>query len=84
MKKLMIPAAAAMLVAFVSSANAASATGTIKSIDTAKDTIVLNDGTAYSVPPKVKIADFKVGEKVTVTYQNQNGKMEVSGLAPAT
>jgi hypothetical protein len=84
MKKLVIPAVAATLVAFVSSANAASATGTIKSIDTAKDTVVLNDGSVYSVPSTVKLVQFKVGEKVTVTYQNQNGKMEASGLVPAT
>jgi Cu/Ag efflux protein CusF len=84
MKKLIIPAVAVALVAFVSSANAASATGTIKSIDATKDTIVLNDGTVYSAPATVKIAQFKVGEKVTVTYEKQNGKMELSGLVPAT
>ena len=84
MKKLVVPSMAAMIVALVSSANAATATGTIKSLDTAKDTIALNDGTVYSVPSTMKIAQFKVGEKVTVTYQKQNGKMEVSGLTPAT
>ena len=64
MKKLMIPAVAATLVALVSSANAASATGTIKSIDAT--TVALSDGSVYSVPPSVKIAQFKVGQKVTV------------------
>ena len=83
MKKFMISAAAATLVAFVSNAYAASATGTIKSIDTAKDSIVLNDGSLYSIPSTIKIGQFKVGEKVTVTYQMQNGKTEVSALAPA-
>lgn len=84
MKKLIIPAVAATLMAFGASAYAASATGMIKSIDTVKDTIVLSDGSVYSVPATVKMGQFKVGEKVTVTYQTQNGKMEVSGVVPAT
>lgn len=83
MKKLIIPAVAATLVALVSSANAASATGTIKSIDATKDTVALSDGSVYSVPPSVKIAQFKVGQKVTVMYVKHNGKMEASGVVAA-
>ena len=46
----------------------ADATGTIKSLDTSKDMITLDNGSTYMAPKSVKLSDFKVGEKVTVSY----------------
>lgn len=83
MKHLIIPATAATLFAFVCSANAATITGTIKSIDAAKDMITLSDGSVYTASPKVKVAQFKVGEKVKVIFEKEKGKLEASGLMPA-
>jgi len=84
MKKLIVPASAAALLALASVASAANVTGTIKSIDAAKGTVELNNGSVYSAPSKIKLSQFKVGEKVSVNYEKTKGKMELSTLSPAT
>jgi Cu/Ag efflux protein CusF len=83
MRKILVPAAATALCAAMSIANAADATGVIKSIDTAKDTITLADGATYWAPATMKLSTFKVGQKVAITYSQSNGKMEVSAMKPA-
>jgi len=80
---LTIPAAATMLVAAASLANAADMTGTIKSIDAAKDAITLDSGKVLSLPASAKIASFKVGEKVKITYTESNNQMDVTAVVPA-
>jgi len=86
MYKSVLPTIAVALLATMSGANAASTSGTIKSIDSAKDMIVLDNGSSYAVPSSanVKLSDFKVGEKVDVTFTQSGSTMEVSALKPAT
>ena len=84
MKNLILPTVAAMLFAGASVAYAADVTGTIKSIDTAKDTFTLDNGSTYAAPSSVKLSTFKVGEKVSVDYSMSNGKMEATSIKPAT
>ena len=36
-----------------------------------------------SAPSTMKLSDFKVGEKVDVTYTQSDGKMEISAMKPA-
>ena len=83
MRKSAFPAAAIALLAAISTANAANAVGVIKSIDAAKDMITLDNGSSYAAPSTMKLSDFKVGQKVDVTYSLSNGKMEISALKPA-
>ena len=83
MNKLLIPAAATALIAAMSIANAAEATGVIKNIDTMKDTVTLDNGATYQAPATVKLSGFKVGEKVNITYSQTAGKMEISAVKPA-
>ena len=62
--------ASVLAIAFLGAASvayAADATGAIKSLDTAKDSITLDNGSTYMAPESVKLSDFKVGEKVTVS-----------------
>ena len=68
----------------VYTAHAADATGAIKSIDTAKDMITLDNGSTYMVPKSVKLSDFKVGEKVTVSYSVMGKDMDATAIKPAT
>jgi Protein of unknown function (DUF1344) len=68
----------------VYTANAADATGAIKSIDTAKDMITLDNGSTYMVPKSVKLSEFKVGEKVTVSYSVMGKDMDATAIKPAT
>jgi Cu/Ag efflux protein CusF len=65
-------------------AYAADATGTIKSLDTTKDMITLDNGSTYVAPMSVKLSDFKVGEKVTVSYSKAGDKMDITSIKPAT
>ena len=65
-------------------AYAADATGTIKSLDTTKDIITLDNRSTYLAPKSVKLSDFKVGEKVTVSYTKAGDKMDVTSIKPAT
>lgn len=63
-------------------AEAASATGIIESIDSSAGSIALNNGRTYSVPSSIALAQFKVGDRVIVSYEKAMGKMEVSALTP--
>jgi Cu/Ag efflux protein CusF len=85
MKKLMIAASAAALVAVSSlAAYAAEATGAIKSIDAASMSVTLDDGNVYTLPSGFDAASLKAGDKVTITYDNANGKMTATAVVPAT
>jgi hypothetical protein len=84
MKKLMIAAGAAALFATMSIAYAAEATGTIASVDATAGTVTLDNGSTYSLPATVAAADLKVGSKVTITYDEANGKMTATAVTPAS
>jgi Cu/Ag efflux protein CusF len=83
MRTFVIPAAAVALLGAISVASAADATGVIKSIDAAKDMVTLDNGSSYTAPSTVKLTNFKVGQKVEITYTQSNGKMEISAMKPA-
>ncbi len=85
MRRSLISAAlAAFVVTTAGAALAASTTDTIKSLDPAKHQITLTDGRIFQVPSTWKFGDYKVGEKVKVTYQTQNGKMMASDVQRAS
>ena len=77
-------ALATALLGAASVAYAADATGTIKSLDTVKDSITLDNGSTYMLPKSVKLSDFKVGEKVTVSYSKGGKTMDITSIKPAT
>ena len=62
---------------------AAGATGKIKSLDMTKNMVTLDNGSSYLAPKTVKLSDFKVGEKVTVSYTKSGDKMDISSIKPA-
>ena len=75
---------ATALVGAASVAYAADATGKIKSLDMTKDMITLDSGSSYMASKSVKLSNFKVGEKVTVSYTKTGDKMDVTSIKPAT
>lgn len=83
MKNVIVPVLVIMF-AGASTAYAADATGKIKSIDTAKDMVTLDNGSSYVAPSTVKLTNFKVGEKVDVTYTKNNGKMQIDTMKAAS
>jgi hypothetical protein len=82
MKKLIIAGAAAALFSTMSIAYAAEATGTIASIDAAGGTVTLDTGATYTLPASVAASTLQVGSKVTVTYDEADGKMNATAVVP--
>jgi Cu/Ag efflux protein CusF len=56
--------------------------GTIQSVDEAKKTLTLDDGTILTIPSSVKVAPntLKKGAKVSAKYEEQGGKRVVTSL----
>ena len=75
---------ATALIGATSVAFAADATGKIKSLDTSKDMITLDNGSSFMAPKSVNLSNLKVGEKVTVSYTKAGDKMDATSIKPAT
>ncbi|HPG89109.1 MAG TPA: DUF1344 domain-containing protein [Hyphomicrobium sp.] len=58
-------------------------TGEVKTTDVAKHQLSLASGETFEVGSHVKLDKIKAGEKVTITFENKNGKMEASKVVPA-
>ena len=75
---------ATALMGAASVAYAADAIGKIKSLDMTKGMVTLDSGSSYMAPKSVKLSDFKVGEKVTVSYTKAGDKLDITSIKPAT
>ena len=86
MRKSMIALAAAALFGVVSIAAAADVTGTIKSIDPATATVTLDNGQTFALSAALKsqAANWKVGDKVKITFEGTGDKMSATAVAPAS
>lgn len=62
----------------------ADATGAIKVLDAGTRTVTLDNGQVYAVGPKLDLTRFWIGEKVTVTYQPQEGKNTATTIVAAS
>lgn len=83
MRKLIVPAASLAVIASMSVAFAATASGQIKSMDASQHTITLNDNHVYQLPANFAVASLTVGERVNITYETSNGKMVASAVTKA-
>lgn len=61
-------------------AMAATADGTIKSIDLKANTFTLDSGTVFKAEKTVDLKRLKLGEKVAVTYDTKNGANEARAV----
>ena len=86
MKKLMIAAGAASLLAMSSlAAFADEAQGSITSVDPTAMTVTLDDGNTYGLPASIDAASLQVGEKVKIEYsKDADGKMTATAVTPAS
>ena len=75
MRKLLVPAAAAAILATSSLAFAAThnATGTVKSFDSKAMMLTLMNGTEYMLPKTFKDPGIKAGSKVSIAWDTKNG-----------
>ena len=78
MRKLLVPAAAAAILATSAVAFAATqhTTGTVKSFDSKAMTLTLANGTEYMLPKAFKDPGIKAGEKVTVAWDIQGWQQD--------
>ncbi len=85
MRKILIPAVATVFLATSIGAFAAGSptTGAIKAIDAKAMTITLEDGIVYKLPAGFKVADLKVGEKVTVAWTMKGTEYDASKVEMA-
>ena len=75
--------AAAAILGAANLAYAAEATGTIKSIDMSKHTVTLDNGSTYDVAKDVQVNGMRIGERVTLTYQQSGKAMDATAIKPA-
>jgi hypothetical protein len=59
------------------------ATGLIASIDVAAGMVQLDDGKTYSMPTNVALNSFSPGQKVKLSFMNQDGHLIASDIKPA-
>ena len=78
MRKLMLAASAAALLAGILFANAADVIGTIKSIDATTMMVTLDSGKSYKLPATVKATDWKVGDRIKLTTDDKDNVTAVS------
>ncbi len=85
MKKLVIAAGAAVLLAMSSlAALADEASGSITNIDETAMTVTLDDGNTYTLPADVDPTSLKVGDKVTVEFtKDADGNLAASAVNPS-
>lgn len=82
MKKFVI--AAAILTVAPTGAFAKEMSATIKSVDKAKDAVVLNSGQTLTLPEGIEAETLKAGEKVLISLATDTaGKTVVTAIKPA-
>ncbi len=83
MKKIALPVAVALATMFAGAAFAATETNMIKSVDTAKHTVTLDDGKVFEFKAGHDLSKLKAGEKVTVTYEKKGAMYEARDIVAA-
>lgn len=58
--------------------------GTIKAINETAPSVTLSDGTVYTLTKDMKLADFKVGDKISVQWEMNGTAHEVIAISPAS
>ncbi|MCX8570726.1 DUF1344 domain-containing protein [Aminobacter sp. MET-1] len=83
MKTSALIATAALFVVAATGVFAKDMTATIKTIDAATSTVVLDNGKSVVLPATIKASTLKEGEKVLITYTDTAGKTTVQSIEPA-
>ena len=83
MKMLLVPVLVAVLAAPACAAEQSQVSGTITQLDSGKHQITLSDGVTYNLPADMQAPTLKVGDRVTVTAEKQDGASVVQKLAKA-
>ena len=83
MKKLVAPLAALAFAFSISVAHADQASGKIATFDPSSSTLVLEDGTTFTVTEGLPMEGLQPGTEVTVSFEEQGGQLIATEVAPA-
>lgn len=83
MNKFIMPFAALALVFSFATAQADEASGKIASVDPASGSIVLEDGTAFTIAEGMSVEGLEPGTEVKVSYEEKDGQLVATEVAPS-
>lgn len=83
MKRYLGALSALALFVGVGVASAEEAMGTLQEINQETRTIVMDDGTTYTVAEGVSLEGFEPGKQVTVSFEEQGGQKVANEIKPA-
>lgn len=81
MKKLIAPFVALAFMFSAATAFAEEAGGKVAMVDA--QTLILEDGTSFTIAEGVSVEGLEPGTEVTVSYEEQDGQMVATEVAPA-
>ncbi len=81
MNKLVAPFAALAFVFSVAIAHADEAAGKVAAVDSS--TLILEDGTTFTIAEGVSMEGLEPGTEVTVSYEEQDGQLIATEVAPS-
>lgn len=83
MNKLVAPFAALAFVFSIAIAQADEAAGKVAAVDPASGSLVLEDGTTFTIGDGVSMEGLQPGTEVTVSYQEKDGQLIATEVAPS-
>ena len=82
MKIFLVPAFAAILgLSPAFAAEQSQVSGTVTQLDSGKHQITLSDGQTYNLPADMQVPTLKVGDRVNITAEKQDGANVVQQIA---
>ncbi len=83
MNKLIAPFAAIAFVFSIAIAQADATGGKIATVDPAAGSITLEDGTTFTIAEGVSMEGLEPGTEVTVSFEEQDGQLIATEVAPS-
>ena len=81
MRRFLAPFAAVALLLSAGIVQAEEASGKVAAVDS--QTLILEDGTSYTIGEGVSTEGLEPGTEVTVSYEEQDGQMVVTEVTPS-
>jgi hypothetical protein len=81
MNKLIAPFAALAFAFSIAGAHADEAAGKVAAVDAG--TLILEDGTTFTISEGMTTEGLEPGTEVTVSYEEQDGTLVATGIAPS-
>ncbi len=83
MNKLIAPFAAVAFIFSIAIAQADEAAGKVAQVDPAAGRIMLEDGTVFTIGEGVSMEGLEPGTEVTVSFEEQDGQLIATEVAPS-